>query len=60
MSGLTSSQQWRLDHIDRCPTCGAWELITERELTFRQLGIHAVPTICHHIETAYTSQENAA
>lgn len=48
MSGLTSRQQWAHDHLDRCPGCGAWELITETERTFRELGIHARPAICKH------------
>lgn len=48
MSGLTSRQAWTHDHIARCPTCGAWEVITEREATFRELGIHATPVICKH------------
>lgn len=48
MSGLTSRQQWTHDHITRCPTCGAWEVITEREAAFRQLGIHEVAAICKH------------
>ena len=31
MNGLTSQQQWALNHITRC-TCGSWLLITEHQL----------------------------
>ena len=48
MNGLTSSQAWTLTHITRCPTCGAWEVITEREAAFRDLGINDVAAICKH------------
>jgi len=58
MSGLTTRQQWAHDHIARCPCCGSWELITETERAMRELNLN--PRTCHHIETALTSQENAA
>lgn len=48
MSGLTSRDAWTLQHITRCPSCGTWELITETERTFRELGIHARPALCKH------------
>ena len=58
MSGLTSRQQWGLEHITRCPCCGTWELITEREQAMRDLGLN--PATCHHITDALTRQDNAA
>lgn len=58
MNGLTARQQWSHDHITRCPCCGAWELITEAEKTMRNLGL--IPATCHHINEAFTSQENHA
>ena len=42
MSGLTTRQQWTHDHIQRCPGCGEWRL-----LTHRQLHGHA-PAPCTH------------
>lgn len=43
MSGLTTIQQWRHDHIIRC-TCGAWLMVSHR-----QLEGHA-PVACPHID----------
>lgn len=55
-TGLTSRQQWTAEHIDRCPTCGAWEVITDRELHSRQLGTNTTPAFCKH----FTHHESEA
>lgn len=42
--GLTSRQAWTLAHIVRC-TCGAWVLVTDRELADETA---AEPVVCRH------------
>lgn len=56
MRGLTQKQEWTHEHISRCPTCGAWEVITETERAFRELGIHAVPPFCKHFTNHESEQ----
>lgn len=46
---LSSRSAWALDHITHCPTCGAWELITDRELTARTLPTWQAAQWCVHV-----------
>lgn len=32
---LSSRDAWALEHITHCPTCGAWEVVTDLELRRR-------------------------
>lgn len=48
MNGLTSRQQWTLDHVARC-TCGSWMVLTDRQL--RALAEDFRPP-CPHINHA--------
>lgn len=46
---LTSRSSWALDHITHCPTCGAWELITDHELAARALPTWLPQPWCVHV-----------
>lgn len=49
MTGLTSRQAWTHDHIHRCLTCGAWEVITDAEKRMRQADLMSTPDVCQHL-----------
>lgn len=48
--GLTSRQAWTLDHIVRCPACGAWTTLTDAELS--EGAATAADPICRHFQAA--------
>ena len=48
MNGLTSQQQWTLDHITRC-TCGSWMVLAHWQLA--QLRDDVRP-VCPHVNPA--------
>lgn len=51
--GLTSIQARTLDHITHCPACGAWEVVTDRELRVRcETGFVAAAWCRHFIGDA--------
>lgn len=45
---LTGVQAWTLDHITHCPSCGTWEVVTDRELRSRQEPTFVEPSWCRH------------
>jgi len=55
MSGLTSTQQWTLDHIARC-TCGSWMVLTQWQRW--ELAHNDRQPACTHINPA--AMEGAA
>lgn len=48
-AGLTSRDAWALDHITHCPTCGAWEVVTEAELRRRADPQWCAEPWCNHV-----------
>lgn len=46
---LTSREAWALDHITHCPTCGAWEMVTDAELRSRAEPGWVAPSWCAHV-----------
>ena len=52
--GLTSRQAWTLNHITRCPLCGAWECLTNYEALTRAAPGYEVPAFCSHLTPATT------
>lgn len=52
MTAQRELEPWREDilrRIRRCPTCGAWEVITQAEKRIRQADLMPTPTVCHHL-----------
>jgi len=49
MKGLTTKQQWTHEHIARC-TCGAWVVLTEREMKALAEDFER-PDFCKHLNT---------
>lgn len=47
---LSSRAAWALDHITHCPTCGAWEMVTDAELNRRADASWSPSTWCAHID----------
>lgn len=43
--GLTSRQAWTLEHIVRCPSCGSWTTVLDREITE---GLMDGVAVCQH------------
>lgn len=50
--GLTSRQAWALDHITRCPSCGAWMLVTQAALSHATADGYVPPAVCEHYRAA--------
>lgn len=48
-AGLSSRDAWALDHITHCPTCGAWEVVTETELRRRADPQWRAEPWCGHV-----------
>lgn len=48
-AGLTSRDAWALEHITHCPTCGAWEVVTEAELLRRSDPQWYAEPWCAHV-----------
>lgn len=48
-SSLSSRDAWALDHITHCPTCGAWEVVTEAELRRRADPQWCAEPWCDHV-----------
>jgi len=46
--GLTTRQAWALEHIARCPSCGAWMLLTGAALRSATTAGYVPPAICEH------------
>lgn len=46
---LSSRDAWALDHITHCPTCGAWEMVTDAELRERAGPSWSTPAWCVHV-----------
>lgn len=55
-TGLTRAQAWTEAHIHRCGTCGAWTVVSDRELVLIRDDKHVWPTVCKHL----TTKEKAA
>jgi len=49
VKGLTTKQQWTHEHITRC-TCGAWVVLTEREMKALAQDDER-PDFCKHLNT---------
>ena len=47
--GLTSQQAWTLEHIERCYCCGAWTVLTEREVDLIADERYIPPATCKHL-----------
>lgn len=48
-AGLSSRDAWALEHITHCPTCGAWEVVTDRELRRRADSAWRPEPWCEHV-----------
>ena len=60
MSGLTSRQQWRHDHIARCTCCGSWEIVTDIELRMRAAELWPQLDHCEHLDPGLAATEAAS
>lgn len=47
---LSSRDAWALDHITHCPTCGAWEMVSDDELTRRCEPSWSPSPWCAHVD----------
>jgi len=57
--GLTSRQVWTHDHITRCYCCGAWTVLTERDVDLIADERYTPPATCKHLNPEQPRREVA-